>query len=61
VSVLHGTFDSTAGIAQAVAAFSGASPLLVGIGVIVLVSLLAFVTLFRLWHSDRARPEALSV
>jgi RsiW-degrading membrane proteinase PrsW (M82 family) len=58
VSVLHGLFDSTAGIAEAIASISGAPPILVGIGVIFVVSVAALVVLVRLWRSERApRPS----
>jgi RsiW-degrading membrane proteinase PrsW (M82 family) len=58
VSALHGLFDSAGGIAVRVAAVSGLAPLGVGIGVIVAISLVAFVALLRLWHSEAARPRA---
>jgi RsiW-degrading membrane proteinase PrsW (M82 family) len=55
VSVLHGLFDSAGGIAATVAAISGLSPVTVGVGVIIVISLVAFMALFRLWHSEAAR------
>ncbi|HEY2596226.1 MAG TPA: PrsW family glutamic-type intramembrane protease, partial [Chloroflexota bacterium] len=58
VSVLHGLFDSAAGIATALGDVSGLQPTLVGVGVIVLISVVAVVVLFRQWHSDRATVAA---
>jgi RsiW-degrading membrane proteinase PrsW (M82 family) len=62
VSLLHALFDSSADIATALGSVSGLQPTLIGVGVIVLISVVAFVVLFREWHSDRAisppPPEA---
>jgi RsiW-degrading membrane proteinase PrsW (M82 family) len=60
VSVLHGLFDSVGGIAVDVAAISGLAPIAVAAGVVVAISLVAFIALFRLWHSDAAKA-ALAV
>ena len=59
VAVLHGLFDSATGIAVAVAAISGAAPVLVGVGVIVVISLVALVLLVGLWRQP-ALPQPAS-
>jgi RsiW-degrading membrane proteinase PrsW (M82 family) len=58
VSVLHTLFDSVGGIALIVAAITGFAPVFAGLGVIVAISLIAFIALFRLWHSDTAKQGA---
>jgi RsiW-degrading membrane proteinase PrsW (M82 family) len=58
VSVLHGLFDSAAGIAVSLAAITGLAPIPIGVGVIAAISLVAFLSLFRLWHSDAAKAGA---
>jgi len=58
VSVLHGLFDSAGGIAVVVAAVTGVSPVAIGVGVIVVLSVVAFMVLFRLWHSEAARARS---
>lgn len=54
VSFLHGVFDSSSGIAGALGALSGIEPTLVGVALILVISVVAFVVLVRMWHSDRA-------
>jgi RsiW-degrading membrane proteinase PrsW (M82 family) len=58
VSVLHALFDSAGGIAVTVAVISGLAPIAIGVAVIVVISLVAFMALFRLWHSEAAKPKA---
>jgi RsiW-degrading membrane proteinase PrsW (M82 family) len=60
VAVLHGLFDSATGIAIAVASISGVAPILVGVGVIVVISLVALVLLVALWRKP-ALPRPASV
>lgn len=54
VSLLHGLFDSSSGIASIVGSATGLTGLLIGIGLIVIISVVAFVVLVRVWRSDRA-------
>jgi RsiW-degrading membrane proteinase PrsW (M82 family) len=61
VSLLHGLFDSAAGIAGAVAAISGVAAPIIGVGVIVVISLAAFVVLVRLWRSEPAASLTLDM
>jgi RsiW-degrading membrane proteinase PrsW (M82 family) len=58
VSVLHGLFDSAGGIAESVAVISGLAAVGVGVGVIIVISVIAFILLFRLWHSEAARSRS---
>jgi protease PrsW len=61
VSLLHGLFDSASGIAVALATVSGVAPALIGLAVIGVISLAAFVVLVRVWHSERTvstQPQA---
>jgi protease PrsW len=52
VSALHGLFDSMGGIAALVGPATGLSPTAIGLGVLGLISLVAFVVLHRLWRSE---------
>jgi RsiW-degrading membrane proteinase PrsW (M82 family) len=56
VSILHSLFDSAGGIAVSLAALTGLAPIAIGVGVIIAISLIAFIALFRLWHSEAAKP-----
>jgi RsiW-degrading membrane proteinase PrsW (M82 family) len=61
VSFLHGLFDSSSGIASILGGASGLSGVLIGVGVILIISVVALVILVRVWHSDvavSAPPEA---
>jgi protease PrsW len=59
VSVLHGLFDSMGGIAALVSSASGVPPSAIGLGVLVLISLVAFDVWLRLWRSEAdGREEA---
>jgi RsiW-degrading membrane proteinase PrsW (M82 family) len=55
VSVLHALFDSVAGIAVSAGAITGLAPIAIGVGVIILISVVAFTALFRVWYSEAAR------
>ena len=61
VSFLHGLFDSASGIAAIIGDISGLAPVAVGVGVIVVISIVAFVVLFRLWHSETAVTQASTI
>jgi protease PrsW len=52
VSALHGLFDSSGGIASLVSGSSEVGSIVVGLVVLVLISVLAFVVLIRLWRSE---------
>jgi RsiW-degrading membrane proteinase PrsW (M82 family) len=54
VSILHGLFDSASGIAVALGNVSGLEPTLIGVGLILVISIVAIVVLVRVWHSDQA-------
>jgi RsiW-degrading membrane proteinase PrsW (M82 family) len=54
VSLLHGLFDSSSGIASILGSPSGLEGVLIGVGVILVISVLALIVLVRVWHSDRA-------
>ena len=58
VSALHGLFDSMGGIAALVGAATGLAPTATGLGVLGLISLVAFVVLHRLWRSAAAPDMA---
>jgi RsiW-degrading membrane proteinase PrsW (M82 family) len=58
VSILHTLFDSVGGISVVISAITGYAPIAVGFGVIVAISLIAFITLYRLWHTEAARQGA---
>ena len=60
VSFLHGLFDSASGIAVAVASVSSVPPIAAGVAVILLISVIAFVVLYRLWHSEAAATMAVT-
>ncbi len=52
VSALHGLFDSSSGIASAIAPSSEAESLAISLVVLILISVIAFVVLIRLWRSE---------
>jgi RsiW-degrading membrane proteinase PrsW (M82 family) len=52
VSALHGLFDSSGGIAAAIAPSSDVESLAISVVVLIVISVAAFVVLVRLWRSE---------